>query len=95
MIVGNPTEFAIASEMTVAYERLSFRGLGSFTIFVGGFQYGVLDHHATMLACSFDEVERRIRNRGMHISPLGIETSSEAIATAVANVRRSGSKTLH
>jgi hypothetical protein len=58
MIVGDPSVFAIESEITRAYERLSFRALGYFVIYVCGRSYGVRAPDATMLACSFDAVEK-------------------------------------
>lgn len=50
MIVGNPSTFAIESQITRAFERLSFRAPGSFTILVDGFRYGVYEPDATLLA---------------------------------------------
>ncbi len=35
MIVGDPTQFAIESEITIAYDRLDLRGLGYFLIHLG------------------------------------------------------------
>jgi hypothetical protein len=69
MIVGNPSQFAIESQTTQAYERLSSRALGSFTILIQGFRYGVYEPDATLLAVSVDEVQRRISRRGSHITP--------------------------
>ncbi len=40
--------------------------LGSFVIHVAGKTYGVPSPTATMLACSFDGIERRIDRRGRH-----------------------------
>ncbi len=64
MIVGDPSVFAIESGITRAFERLSFRGLGFFAIHAGGRSYGQRMPESTMLACSYDEVERRIAQRG-------------------------------
>ncbi len=36
MIVGDPSRFALESEITYAYDLLSQRGLGYFVIHVGG-----------------------------------------------------------
>lgn len=41
MIVGDPTQFAIESEITIAYDRLDLRGLGYFLIHIEGYPYGV------------------------------------------------------
>src|ERR1700730_1957856 len=66
LIIGNTSLFAIESNITKAYERLSFRGLGSFVIHVGGRSYARSSADGTLLACSFDEVERRIEMHGTH-----------------------------
>ena len=80
MMVGKPSIFAIESCIKTAYSRLGFRALGSFLIHIQGHRYGVQDPEATMLACSFDEVERRIKNRGMHTAPLLVKLSPSEIA---------------
>jgi hypothetical protein len=77
MIVGDPSVFAIESEITRAYERLSFRALGYFVIYVCGRSYGVRAPDATMLACSFDAVEKRIANRGKHVAPFAAEDAGK------------------
>jgi hypothetical protein len=69
VIVGNPSTFAIESQITQAFERLGSRALGSFTILIEGFRYGVYEPDATLLAVSFDEVQRRITRRGSHTTP--------------------------
>ena len=83
MIVGNPSIFAIESQITEAYERLSFRALGSFILLLDGFRYGVYEPHATMLAVSFDQVQRRIDHRGNHLTSF-----SDADAKVVADAYR-------
>ena len=82
MIVGNPTIFAIESEITKAYERPSFRALGYFVIHVSGRCYGVKEPDATLLAVSFDEVGRRIDGRGSHESPFPMDAKAKEIAHA-------------
>jgi hypothetical protein len=82
MIVGNPDVFAIESGVTRAYERLSFRALGFFVIDVMGRSYGVREQDATMLACSFDEVGRRIARRGLHIPPFAMDSNAGDVAYA-------------
>lgn len=82
MIIGNTSEFAIESQITQAYERLSFRALGFFVIYVGGRCYGRRSADSTMLACSYDEVERRIANRGAHIAPFASNPDAGKIARA-------------
>jgi hypothetical protein len=82
MIIGNPEIFALESSITEAYERLSFRALGYFVIHIAGRSYGVKEADATMLACSFDEVGRRIAGRGSRIPPFPIDAGAEEIARA-------------
>ena len=81
MIIGDPSRFAIESEIADAYERLSFRALGFFMIHIVGCRFGVPDPEATMLACSFDAVQRRLTNRGKHVASFATETAA-AIADA-------------
>jgi hypothetical protein len=83
MIVGNPSILAIESEITQAYSEPSLRGLGLFVIHVGGHRYGVYSPDATMLANSFNSVERRIANRGRHAAPFVAEPEPEKIVAAV------------
>ncbi len=80
MIAGETSIFAIESEITQAFERLSQRGLGFFVIHVMGRRYGIKSPDATMLAVSFDEVGRRISGRGNHKASF-----SEADAAEIAN----------
>jgi hypothetical protein len=81
MTVGDTSSFAIESEITRAFERLSFRGLGFFVIHVAGQRYGIKSPDQSMLACSFDEVERRINGRGTHQAPFA-EAAAIDIASA-------------
>jgi hypothetical protein len=66
MIKGDPMEFAVESRVSKAFPQRSLMALGSFVIHVAGRTYGVLSPTATMLACSFDSVKRRIDRRGRH-----------------------------
>src|SRR5258708_2495235 len=83
MIIGDPSVFAIESRTAQAYERISYRALGFFVIHVGGHRYGVYKPDATMLACSFDEVKRRIDDRGGHAVPFAAELDAGKIADAL------------
>jgi hypothetical protein len=85
MICGDPRVFAIESGITEAYARLSLRALGFFVLNVGGRSYGRLAPASTMLACSFDEVERRIAERGRHTAPFSAEQQPGKIADAFLN----------
>ncbi|MBP7937789.1 MAG: hypothetical protein KA354_24380 [Phycisphaerae bacterium] len=69
MIVGDPSTFAIESQITRAYRNPGLLALGFFVIHVGGKCYGLRQSDATLLACSFDEVERRLAMRGAHTAP--------------------------
>ena len=66
MIVGDTLTFGIESEITRAFEKPSWRGLGFFVIHVRGRSYGIKSPGQSMLACSIDEVGRRIIGRGTH-----------------------------
>jgi hypothetical protein len=81
MIVGNPDIFAIESEISYAYARLSQLALGYFVLHVGGRCYGVKAHDATMLGVAFDQVEKRIAARGGHDA--GVLSSADADEIAV------------
>ena len=83
MIFGIQEIFGIESGVTQAYERLSFRALGFFVLHVGGMRYGVFEPDATLLANSFDEVGRRIEERGTHICAFSSEADPAKIANAV------------
>lgn len=83
MVVGNPSVLAIESSITQPYERLSQRALGFFVIHVGGKSYGVRSPEATLLACSFDAVRRRIAQRGKHCVLFGSEPDAAKVVDAV------------
>lgn len=85
MIVGNPAVFAIESCITQAYACLSFRALGFFNIYVSGCRYGEHSPDATLLACSFDEVQSRIASQGTHVVPFAEELDAGRIADAFRN----------
>jgi hypothetical protein len=82
LIVGDPSVFAVESSITQAYERLSLLALGFFVIYVGGRCYGRRTPDSTMLACSYDEVGRRIGMRGGHTGPFAADTDAGQIADA-------------
>ena len=90
MIVGNPLVFAIESEFTKAYERLSFRALGFFALHVGSRCYGVRAPETTMLACSFDAVNRRIEARGRHQASFAAVPDGGKLADAVRRALYAG-----
>ena len=83
MIIGEPSRFAIESGITNAYHDPGLRALGFFSIRVGGRRYGVHSRDATMLACSFDEVARRLAYRGRHAAPFAAEANAGEVADAI------------
>jgi immunity protein 42 of polymorphic toxin system len=83
MIIGDPKVFALESGISVAYPSLGQRGLGFFLIHVEGAGYGVRAPDATMLACSFDEVGRRLERRGSHSAPFSVGVDACQLAEAV------------
>jgi hypothetical protein len=83
MIIGDKSTFAIEYQITTAYARLSLRALGFFVIYVANNCYGVCSPDATMLACSYEEVQDRIARRGNHTAPFANQSAPEAIADAI------------
>src|SRR5690348_7584362 len=86
LVVGNPSKLAIESSITQPYEQLGQRALGFFRLHIGGKSYGVRSPTATLLACSFDAVRRRLDQRGKHSIALGAEPSAAKIVDAVRAV---------
>jgi hypothetical protein len=84
MTVGDTSIFAIESEITRAFERPSWRGLGFFVLHVPGQSYGIKSPGQSMLACSFDEVGTRMIGRGTHQAPF-VEAAAIDIANAYTN----------
>jgi hypothetical protein len=80
MTIGDTSTFAIESEITRAFQKPSWRGLGFFVIHVAGHSYGIKSPGQSMLACSFDEVGTRISGRGTYQAPF-----AEAAAIDIAN----------
>lgn len=82
MLIGDPNIFAIESLVSIAHEELSFRALGFFVIHLGGLVYGLREPDATYLACSLDEVGRRVKQRGRHTAPFSAEPDAGKIIDA-------------
>ncbi len=82
MIIGNPSVFAIESEITTAYHSLHFLALGYFSIHIQGQQYGVIDPYATYFGNSVQEVEKLLKGRGKHNFDFVSEYSAANIADA-------------
>lgn len=83
LIVGDPLSFAIESCISQPYENSGQRALGFFVVHVGGNSYGVRAPDATLLACSFDEVQRRVVRRGMHCVNISADADALKVAEAV------------
>src|ERR1035437_320300 len=82
MTIGDPCTFAVESIISEAYLREGLRALGCFVIYVGGGRYGVYGPNATLLGCSFDEVAKRVRQRGLHVAPFAKAENPGMIADA-------------
>jgi hypothetical protein len=83
LFVGDKSRFAIESYIAQPFERLSQRALGYFLVHVGGQVYGVRSPQATLLACSFDAVNRRLAHRGTHVASFGMEESAKNMVNCV------------
>jgi hypothetical protein len=68
MIIGDEY-FSIESRISSAYANKGILGIGYFVINIKGRAFGVKENDATCLACSFDAVNERIKNRGKHTGP--------------------------
>jgi hypothetical protein len=82
MTIGDPETFAIESSIFEAYEGFGQMALGSFVIHVGGRSYGSKEPDATLLGTAFNDVRRRIDERGNHKSSL--PPDADAISIAIA-----------
>ena len=74
-LVKNKSAFAIESSISIAYYQESIRAIGYFLIRINGIFYGVKDDYATALACSYDEVIKRLGMRGKHTVPVAFTTT--------------------
>ncbi len=83
MTIGDERVLAIESYIEQAYSNhLSLRALGYFVIYVNGCCFGRKLKDSSYLACSLDEVQRRIRMRGLHQSPFSKIPDAAMIAKA-------------
>jgi hypothetical protein len=69
LLVGSRNSFAIESHVSQILTSPSQMGLGYFNVHIADCRYGVRGPDATLLACSFDAVNERLRSRGKHICP--------------------------
>ena len=68
MIIGNPYNFAIESEIVKAYSHPGFLGLGYFIVHVKNQTYGIRDDEATLLAGALGSMQEHLEWRGKHIA---------------------------
>ncbi|MEV4609466.1 hypothetical protein MRBLMR1_004551 [Neorhizobium sp. LMR1-1-1.1] len=80
MLIGDPKTFAVESEITEAYPSEAQMALGYFNIHILGKRYGVFQHDASLLGCSFREVTARLERRGEHTAILDGRYDGYAIA---------------
>ena len=85
MLIGDPAVFAIESGITEAYRELGLRALGYFVIHVTSRCYGCMAPDSSLLACSYDEVVRRVSRRGQHVAPFALTGDAYDIASAFRN----------
>jgi Immunity protein 42 len=83
ILYGDPANFAIETGIVEVFERTSQLGIGYFVLHVAGRRFGVLKPDATLLACSYDSVERRLSRRGRHNVFFGAEADAINIVDAV------------
>lgn len=88
MLFGDPSEFALEHSITQVYRPESQFALGYFLIMVQGTEFGVRAPDATLMACSYDEVCRRLASRGLHLWPELTEEPAESIALSFARTCR-------
>lgn len=69
LIVGDPAQFAIESGISQVLTPQSQLAIGYFTIHLGGHRYGVYASDATLLGCSFNAIQTRVSQRGLHTAP--------------------------
>jgi hypothetical protein len=80
MLIGDPSEFAVESEINQAYESKGQIGLGFFNIHISGNRYGVHEYDASLLACSYHEVAERLARRGQHVFSMDETADGHTIA---------------
>lgn len=82
MIVGDPSSFAIESEIAKVFSINSQLALGFFVIHVSGRTFGVREPEASLLGCSFFEVKSRLARRGTHCFPVLDDIAASSVADA-------------
>ncbi len=82
---GSSNSFAIQWQIAKAHKQPSLMGLGHFCILLHGKKFGVDRPDATMLACSYDSVARRLKSRGQHEAPFAEENSNDIVSAVVSS----------
>ena len=77
---GDPRFFAIESHIAIAYSSGSMKALGCFLLHIAGKRFGVAERDATLLACSVEQVQRRLAMRGFHVAEYAENTDAYLIA---------------
>jgi hypothetical protein len=85
-IHGDFSEFCIEWAMSKPFDENSFLALGYFNISINRTRYGVKAPDATLLANTYDEIKKRLCDRGSHVSTFSDKNAGE-IALAVASSR--------
>jgi hypothetical protein len=83
--LGNTNEFALDWGLSKAFPSESQWAIGYFTIHLNGQCFGVEAADATMLAVSYDQNCKRLRERGTHLAPFssrGANDIAKAVVTA-------------
>jgi len=83
MFIGERRHFAIETEILKAYHQENFRALGFFAIYINNFCFGRREADATMLACSYESVLKRLQNRGNHVAHFFSDASAVEICLSV------------
>jgi hypothetical protein len=86
MTIGDKNRFALESHIETIAPSLGHVALGFFLIHLESKEYGVRKSDATMLGCSTQAVEDRIRSRGKHVGPFGLNIPALALAQATVDL---------
>jgi hypothetical protein len=81
-IVGDKNRLALESSILRARRDWGHLALGCFVIHIEGQRYGILEPDATMLGCSYQEVKRRLDNRGSHCPFFSVWPNAGEVADA-------------
>jgi hypothetical protein len=85
LLCGDKSRFAIESGISQFHTERSLLGLGYFVIHMNGVTYGVKEPDATALACSHQEVMKRLALKGIHRAEFGDRWDSYTLAYELHN----------